>query len=312
MQPTPAQGPTTKNPFQGLYNFVKDHLMYVNNVILVATTLVGFLDFLVPKTPNLSRTVYACTTLLVVLMLISAFAPAFFAKAMHVVGMTANRADMVPLWKRPLWLCVVALLIGVSVIGAASIAKANQGGLVASNFPEVRQLQNSILALQADTTAIRQGVDSANGKLDILVANSQDPQKDVVARGYAYDSAGLSRAIEQGDRTAVGLFVKAGLKVDRIYPINRIVAGQQQWDPAIALLLKPEMFRHPLACDQNPSWAKEPFEERVLEFKRLCGAETSIAKFEPQIRRLEAINPRDEYREKELAQYKRALAVLKH
>jgi hypothetical protein len=40
---------------------------------------------------------------------------------------------------------------------------------------------------------IRQGVDSANVKLDILVGDSKDPREDLVASGYACDDGGWPR-----------------------------------------------------------------------------------------------------------------------
>lgn len=271
MQPTPAEQPAVANPFDGLYGFVRAHLMIVNNVILASITLVSVLDFLAPSVSILPRVVYFCTAVLVALMLIGAFAPAFIAKLLHVIGMTGARTDLIPVWKRPLWQVVLGILLGVTVVGFASIAKAGDGGLLASKFPEIRRLQTALLSIQADTTEIKYGVASANAKLDTLVADSKDPQKDVVARGYPYTTLGLTRAVEQSDKLAVSLFVKAGFQNTDVSVMAKLINGKQKWNPEIGALLTPNMFEIPVACTWPIGNPEEPVVERILLYKRLCG-----------------------------------------
>ena len=52
--PTPAT-PAPGHPFEGLYGFVRGHLLIINNVVLACGTLVGALDFLAPRLSLLPR-----------------------------------------------------------------------------------------------------------------------------------------------------------------------------------------------------------------------------------------------------------------
>jgi hypothetical protein len=179
-----------------------------------------------------------------------------------------------PLWKRPAWrLCLLGLL-GVSLVGFATVALASQGGVIASGVPAARSLQESVLGLSGDVADVRRGVDAANGKLDALVAGSLDPQKDLVARGYAYDANGLMKAIKQGDRNAVALFVRAGYRVDKQGPMSVLINGSHPWDEELAGLLSPAMFENQEACKARSllQWElKPPAAAREAAFKRLCG-----------------------------------------
>ena len=60
MTPTPP-APGSGHPFEGLYGFVRGHLLIVNNVVLACGTLVGALDFLAPRLSLLPRLLYSCT-----------------------------------------------------------------------------------------------------------------------------------------------------------------------------------------------------------------------------------------------------------
>jgi hypothetical protein len=179
-----------------------------------------------------------------------------------------------PLWKRPAWRLCMLGLVGVSLAGFASVAHTTQGGIIASSVPAARSLQESMLGLSRDVADIRLGVDAANTKLDALVAGSLDPQKDLAARGYAYDANGLMKAIKQGDRNAVALFVKSGYQVDKRGPISVLINGAQPWDDELAGLLSPAMFENPEACKARSllQWElKPPAAAREAAFKRLCG-----------------------------------------
>jgi hypothetical protein len=130
------------------------------------------------------------------------------------------------------------------------------------------------LGISRDVADIRIGVDAANAKLDALVTGLLDPQKDLVARGYDFDANGLMKAIKQGDRNAVALFVKAGYRVDKRGPISVLINGSHPWDEELAGLLSPDMFENPEACNARSllQWElKPPAAAREAAFKRLCG-----------------------------------------
>lgn len=260
-------------PFEGLYGFIRHHLTMVNAVVLFASTLVAAIDFLSPKLAGVPTIIYSVTAMLVVAMLAAAVFPVAVGKVLSKLGFGLEMGGM-PLWKRPAWRLCLLGLVGVSLAGFASVAHASQGGLIASSIPAVKSLQESLLRISRDVADIKQGVDAANAKLDALVAGSLDPQKDLVARGYAYDANGLMKAIKQGDRNAVALFVRAGYRVDKRGPISVLLNGSHPWDEELAGLLSPAMFENPEACKARSllQWElKPPAAARQAAFNRLCG-----------------------------------------
>lgn len=170
--PTPAT-PSSGHPFEGLYGFVRGHLLIVNNVVLACCTLVGALDFMAPRLSLLPRLLYSCTALLAITMIAAALAPRLAAR----IWTTTGRPwpwQAGPLWRRPGWQFLFAILLGVSIVGFASVAKAAQGGLIASSFPAARTIQEDLLSMRADVSDIKSSVVEANAKLD-RIANAVDP-----------------------------------------------------------------------------------------------------------------------------------------
>lgn len=261
-------------PLAGLYGFVRDHLAIVNAVVAASVTLVGVLDFLAPTLSVLPKTVYSATAILVGLMLISACAPALAARLIAAVGLAAGPAPSGPLWRRPAWQIAVAMLTGVTVLGFASVAKASQGGLIASSVPAVRSWQAALLGLRQGVADIGRGVDAANGKLDVLVADARDPQRELVSRGYSVDGSGLMKAIKLDDKKAVRLFVAIGYRVDWEGPLAVLLNGDQPWDGKLAALLPRSMFGNAKACDNQGYLLVDegmpPMADRLAAFKRLC------------------------------------------
>jgi hypothetical protein len=272
--PTPDL-PARPRPVEGLYA-VRDHLAIVNGIVVASATLVAVLDFLAPRLSLAPVIVYSMTACLTTLLALAAAAPRLAGRLMSAAGGAAGPGGLggsAPLWSRPAWQAAFAILLGVSIVGFSSVAKASQGGLIASRFPAARSLQESLLGLRADVAEIGRGVDSANGKLDILVGDSRDPQKELAARGYAYDDGGLSKAIRQGDRRAVGLFAKAGYKAAYLAPIGTILNGGQPWDAELVSLLPAAMFADKSTCAQGGllnGELRKPAAARIAQFKRLC------------------------------------------
>lgn len=277
-----AQTPATANPLSGLYDFVRAHLLIANNLLLAAGTLVAALDFLAPRLSLAPTIVYSATAALLLLMVAAAVAPAWVGRLMSVVGFVAMREGVVPLWRRPAWQFAVALLLGVSVLGWASVARASQGGWIASKFPAARSLQESMLSLSNEVADIRQGVDAANGKLDGIVADSKDPQRELVARGYDPVS-GLDKAIRAGDAHAVDLFVKVGAPVRREAALA-ILFTEKPFASEIAAKLPRSMFGAGDSCKAGFYFAWGEIEDRLAEqiatFKRLCDPAPAIANIE--------------------------------
>lgn len=164
----------SESPVNGLYVFVRDHLAVVNALVLASGTVVGLLDFMAPRVSLLPRVVYSITLGLVVFMVLAALAPAIVGRVLSAMGLAFTRPDLIPLWRKPAWQAGVTLLALVTAVGYASVAKASQGGLMASASPAVRSLQEDLLAIHGEISDIGVGVKAANNKLD-AIATAVDP-----------------------------------------------------------------------------------------------------------------------------------------
>lgn len=154
---------------EGLHGFIRQHLSSVNAVVLFATTLVAVLDFLSPKLAGLPTIIFSLTATLVVAMLVAAAFPVAAGKILSTLGLGPEDADA-PVWKRPAWRLGFLALLGVSLAGFASVDHASQGGLIASSIPAAKGLQTDLLGLRRDVADIKQGVDTANAKLDRMIS----------------------------------------------------------------------------------------------------------------------------------------------
>ncbi len=219
---TPAAEP--RPPLSGLYDFVKAHLLIVNAVVTASVTVVGLLDFLAPTLSVLPKVVYSCTAGLVSLMLVSAFAPALARRGLSTLGLAIARKAGVPAWRRPGWQFAVAILLVVSILGFISVAKASQGGVIASSLPAARSLQESLLGLRGDVAVLKSGVDAANATLG-RIAGAVDPV-DVADR-----CTDLECAVEGGaSPQAVRRLFDKGVKT----PGNPINDGNLLWQAAVS------------------------------------------------------------------------------
>lgn len=286
-------------PLNGVYGFARAHLLVINAVVLASGTLVSVLDFLAPKLSVLPKVVYSATACLVILMLISACAPVVVDRLISALGLVVSRKSSGPMWRRPMWLIALAILLGVSLVGFASIAKASDGGLIASNIPAARSLQDSLLGLRQDVSDIRQGMESANGKLDKLVGDARDPQRDLVSHGYTVNGSGLMQAFKLGDKRAVALFVKIGYRVEFDGPLAVLLNGDQPWDGELAAMLPKSMFASGKGCLGQGVMVvvegKAPVPERIETLKRLCDAAPIIQALEADIQREAGTQPANDY-----------------
>ena len=288
MTPMEPAAASRAPPLSGLYGFVREHLVVANNVVLASGTLVAALDFMSPRLSVLPLMVYTATSALLLAMVAAAWAPALAGRVFGELGEgSAKPAGAAPMWRRPLWQCLAALLLLVSVIGFASVAKASQGGLLASRLPAARSLQEWLLGMERDVADIKQGVASANGKLDAIAERSKDPRRDLVSRGYSVDDSGLSKAIRQGDAEAARLFGAAGFKASHESPMANILTGPQPWSPELAAALDKSLFSIPSSCEGQSNMLLHelppPAAERVATFKRLCGGEAIVGRLRSAI-----------------------------
>lgn len=253
------------NPLAPLYDFIRGHLLIVNNLVVGSGTLVGVLDFLAPRLSVLPKIIYSATAGVALLMLVAGIAPVAVERALAALGRAAGKAGAVPLWRRPAWQFATALLIVVSAVGFATVAKAEQGGVIASQFPAVRSLQESLLSLNQNVAQVKAGVDEANGKLDRIV-DAVDPDN------VADKCADIPCAIQDGasPKAVARLFAK-GAKV----PGNALEAGALL--DAVAISDKPGrlevigmLYDHGMSPDLK-------FQPRVEDAKQLTPQGVKVA-----------------------------------
>jgi len=211
------------NPLAPLYDFVRGHLLIVNNMIAGSGALIAALDFLGPRLSILPKLIYGCTAFAALLMLVAGVAPGLVERLFAAIGKAIGKSD-VPLWRRPAWQFATALLIVVSILGFASVAKAAQGGALASQFPAVRSLQEALLDLGKQVAHVRAGVDAANAKLDSAngkldrIAEAVDPDNvadrcsDLSCASYDGASAkAMARLFAKGERVPENALVAGSL-----------------------------------------------------------------------------------------------------
>lgn len=158
--------------FEGLYQFVRSHLMVFNAIVLTSGFVVASIDVFAPRFRILPQIVYLLTTTVFIVCIAAALSPQAFGRMLSAFGVTVEAADPRPLWKRPLWQCVVTLMAVVSLCGFGTVARADNGGLLGSYFVSVRELQTAAAQIETDTENIGQQMMLINQKLDELLKRS--------------------------------------------------------------------------------------------------------------------------------------------
>ena len=266
----------TPRSLEGLYHFVRSHLLIVNSLVGFASTSVALLDFLSPRLWILPRLIYSATAMLACVLLAAAVLPGLDRWLLG--WLSSAEARRHPLWRSGSWQFAVLLLALVTGFGFESVAKASQGGVLAARFPAVRAFQQQFLQLHQDIVQVEQGVNQANTRLKVLVDAQHSPAQLLQARGYALSSNGLAKAIASGDEWAVGQFSRMDFQISKPGPILALLGRHgERWDPRIASLLRPSMFTTPRACGVTPVSNVDLFghlAQRCEAFARLCGPAT--------------------------------------
>lgn len=167
---------TVVKPFEALYEFVKSHLLIVNAVVLFGTFVVAVLGFLFPPIKPLLVLVYWFTGSLSVLMIFAAFFPITWSRVIRRFnfGQVDGDFSAVPLHQRPAWRGATVLFVGITLAGIVTLAKANLGEKIVDTFPELKEMQATLILLFKKVIVVGQGVDDANAKLD-RIAEAVDP-----------------------------------------------------------------------------------------------------------------------------------------
>lgn len=147
--------------------FIREHLVPLNNIVLLAGSVVAALDFLAPRLSILPKIVFGATGAFSIVLLLAAFTPGLLNRA---VAVLLRATEGKSLRSSPPWQISVVMLALITLLGGVSIAKADSGGFIASSSSTLSSWQSSLLRLEARTAEIKAGTDRANQKLDSLTA----------------------------------------------------------------------------------------------------------------------------------------------
>ena len=184
--------------------FIREHLIPLNNIVLLAGSVVASLDFLAPRLSILPKIVYSATGGFACVLLLAAFTPGVLNRS---VAAVMRATDAKSLRASPPWQISVVILALITLLGGVSIAKADAGGMIASSSSVAAGWQSSLLGLQATADEIKSSTDRANKKLDVITAKLGAPSfagdncPDIVcALGMGASKATLQKFLDRGVR----------------------------------------------------------------------------------------------------------------
>ena len=156
-----------------IYDFVKEHVMPFNAVIVMSITVAAVLDFLAPQAAYLSWLSYALASLVVIMMFLELLQRHSDVNADSSCSrlLARLRPPPGPVWNSPGWQVVGIVAVIALVLGHASKARAADGGLIASAAPNLRNVQVLLLGLQENTRRIQSTLDGMDTKVDSIQAS---------------------------------------------------------------------------------------------------------------------------------------------
>ena len=156
-----------------IYDFVKEHVMPFNAVIVMSITVAAVLDFLAPQAAYLAWLSYALAGLVLTVMVLELLyrRAAVNANSFYARLLDGLRSPPGPLWNSPAWQVIGVIAVIALVLGYASKARAADGGLIASSAPNLRNVQVLLLGLQQDTQRIQATLNGMAPKVDSIQAS---------------------------------------------------------------------------------------------------------------------------------------------
>lgn len=156
-----------------IYEFVREHVIPFNSVIAMSVTVAAVLDFLAPQAPYLAWVSYALAALVLLAMALEvrALRSGATSGAWYVQLLARLRPPPGPLWKAPAWQVVAIIAAIALVLGQASRARADSGGLIANLAPNLRNVQALLLGIKGDTQRIQTTLDGMDTKVDSIHAS---------------------------------------------------------------------------------------------------------------------------------------------
>jgi len=192
-----------------IYEFVREHVIPFNSVIAMSITVAAVLDFLAPQAPYLAWLSYvlAAMVLLAMVLEVRAQRPGVMGGAWYVQLLGRLRAPPGPLWKSPAWQVIGIIAAIALVLGQASRARADSGGLIASAAPNLRNVQMLLLGLKEDTQRIQATLEGVGTKVDSIHTSIDGLQGVLAKEPIEY--------LMEGDYPALKKHVDAGKRLPR-------------------------------------------------------------------------------------------------
>ncbi len=191
-----------------LFEFVRERIVPINAVFVFSGGLVMALDFVAPKGAYLQAVGIGLATLFVLLMIVDLVfhdtvqrwldRPAIGLIRL-VKGLWMGQSKI---WKSAAWQFAIAISVLIVGLGAYSQAKAETGGILASQFESVAALQKNLLGIQMDLQDIKQTLKNVKQE------TSSDPRKELVNLGVQFTENDFDKAVAQNDLRALALFVQ--------------------------------------------------------------------------------------------------------
>jgi hypothetical protein len=173
-------------------DFVRDYIIPFNSIIAMAVTVVAVLDFLAPQGAYLAWFSYALAGLVMLVVALEVRHQRTQGTGSSWDSRLLNRLRKPPgpLWRSAVWVVIGAISILVLILGQASKAQADTGGLIASAAPNLRNVQTLLLGLRENTQRIQdklEGVDSKVTSIQTsLEAALDDPMERLMQGDYPY------------------------------------------------------------------------------------------------------------------------------
>lgn len=197
-----------------LFEFVRERIVPINAVFVFSGGLVMALDFLAPKGAYLEVFGIALASLFVLLMIVDLIfhdtVQRWLAKpAIGLIRLVqALWMGQSQIWKSAAWQFAIAISLLIVGLGAYSKAKADTGGILASQFESVASLQKSLFGIQMDLQDIKHTLKNVKQE------TSTDPRKELVNLGMQFTENDFDKAVAHGDVRALELFSQARITLN--------------------------------------------------------------------------------------------------
>ena len=212
-----------------IHDFVREHVIPFNAVILMSITVAAVLDFLAPQAAYLAWLSYVIAGLVLTVMVLELLHQRAAENGNSLSGRLLGqlRSPPGPLWNSPAWQVIGVIAVLALVLGYASKARASDGGLIASSAPNLRNVQVLLLGLQEDTRRIQTTLNGMDTKVDSIQASVGGMEAALMKSPLEY--------LLEGDYPFLQKHVASGKKLPQGMP-SLLIGLNQKRDDRLELL----------------------------------------------------------------------------